>query len=216
MAKRPLPSPEVLRQLLSYDRGTGLITYNERPVSFFESTKGRSAADTCFLWNKRFAGKPAFRTVMDDGYLRTTILYRQIVAHRTAWAIHYGQWPDKPIDHLDGDRSNNSLANLRLVTTKINCRNRTLKSKANGLPRGVRLDKRKRPGTRVFRADVGLDGKMHCLGYFETPSEAHGAYAAAARAQGFTDRHIGDETDWPQDTTEQHKPARRAQRGAEG
>lgn len=79
-----------------------------------------------------------------DGYLTTTLNRprkrpRQFKVHRIAWLLHYGDWPDGQIDHINGCRSDNRLSNLRDVDQYTNCQNRHIKSgsKNRDLPIGI-------------------------------------------------------------------------------
>lgn len=100
-------------------------------------------------------------------------------AHRLAWLIYYGTWPKDQIDHIDGDRSNNRIANLREATHDENCENQHRAQSDNyttGLL-GASFDKRK----RVFRASIMVKKVVYRLGTFKTAEEAHQAYLAAKR-----------------------------------
>jgi len=77
------------------------------------------------------------------------------------------------IDHIDGDKANNNISNLRLVTQRENCQN-TKKHRAGGLV-GANLDKR----TGKYVAHAYLDKKQTHLGVFDTELEAHQAYTKA-------------------------------------
>lgn len=57
------------------------------------------------------------------GYRKVKIKGRTYLVHRLAWKLTYGVWPSNEIDHLDGNRLNNSLSNLRDVTKTMNQRN---------------------------------------------------------------------------------------------
>tara|TARA_R110000796_G_C14254252_1_gene399027 strand:- start:2 stop:469 length:468 start_codon:yes stop_codon:yes gene_type:complete len=91
-------------------------------------------------------------------------LYR---AHRIIYALAYAQSPLKDIDHIDGDRSNNRLINLREVSRSVNLQNN------------------KSRGTAVFRdrwqAGIRVNSKRKHLGHFDTEEEAHQAYLAAKK-----------------------------------
>ena len=78
-----------------------------------------------------------------------------------------GSWPSGQIDHIDGNKLNNAIHNLRDVPQSINMQNRYLQRKKSGLPQGVR---------------VRRDGKFVCsiqIGIYETPAEAGDAYMKA-------------------------------------
>ena len=59
------------------------------------------------------AGKEAFISRKPNGYIYARLMGRAIYAHRAAWAISYGEWPKGDIDHINGDRADNRIANLR-------------------------------------------------------------------------------------------------------
>ena len=59
-----------------------------------------------------------------DGYLIVKINKRCFKAHRVAWFLYYGEWPKIVIDHINGDRKDNRIENLRDVTHQENCLNR--------------------------------------------------------------------------------------------
>ena len=69
-----------------------------------------------------------------NGYLKTTIKGKHYHLSRLAWMYVYGVWPNNFIDHIDHDRKNNRIDNLRDVTALENNRNKGLKKdKAYGV-----------------------------------------------------------------------------------
>lgn len=166
MAKRPLPSPEVLRQLLRYDPETGKLFWRQRD-------------DAPRKWNVRFTGREAFTSVTTYGYRQGTVNgcggYK---AHRVAWAIYHGAWPPMEVDHIDGDRQNNRIDNLRLATSSQNKFNRTVNPKSRSGLKGVEFD----PRDGRFYAKIMANGRRHYLGCFANAEEAKFAYDRAAKS----------------------------------
>ena len=155
-----LASIAALRDALSYDLETGVFTWKIAPKS--HRVKQGAVA----------GGKT------QPGYLVISFGGRLYKAHRLAWAFHYGDWPGKIVDHIDGNRLNNRIANLRDVSNSINLQN-TRAARKNSLSGflGVGWNKK----SRKWRAQICIDGKAVALGYFDAPEEAHAAYLAAKR-----------------------------------
>lgn len=164
-------SPYRLRQLLSYDAETGVLTWKPR------GQKG---------WDSRYAGTPALHATNSGGYRSGCIFGRSFKAHRVAWAIHHGAWPDSEIDHINGDASDNRITNLREVSKALNARNRRLRSDNPTGFVGVSSDRNGK-----WRARIHIDGKERSLGSFKTQEEAAEARRAYALMHGYTDRHEG-------------------------
>jgi hypothetical protein len=70
----------------------------------------------------RLAGQSG-GTLNDDGYVRIMVAGRRYGAHRLAWLVTYGEWPKGEIDHINGNRADNRIANLRDVSHSQNQRN---------------------------------------------------------------------------------------------
>jgi hypothetical protein len=167
-----LPTPEYLRQRLEYDPVTGALTWKE----FHPIHKG---------WNERWAGKPAFAGCNGNGYRQGAIDGQMLLGHRVAWAIHYGRWPSQALDHINGNRAENRLDNLREVTPTENNRNmKKFVSNTSGAT-GVSYHKR----DKRYRAFVSAGDKSVHLGNYLTFDEARAAREAAEREMGFTERH---------------------------
>ena len=181
MAKRQLPSPEVLRQLLSYDHETGKLFWKERGPEMFSSESGR-VLNACSIWNSRYAGKEALTAIDPKGYLRGSVLGIGISAHRVAWAIHYCQWPDT-IDHINGIKTDNRLVNLRSVSVAENQRNQKTHSSNTSGHRGVYAN------SRGWTAQIKVDRKARHLGHFRSFGEAVAARVRAEARFGFHENH---------------------------
>jgi hypothetical protein len=108
-----------------------------------------------------------------SGYIDMRIEGVRVFGHRLAWFYMYGEWPKYHIDHIDGNPSNNRIANLRDVRHQANMQNIALRTScASGLAGAYQVGKR-------FKASIRFDGKTKHLGYFDTPESAHDAYVAA-------------------------------------
>lgn len=151
-------TPERVRELLDYDRDSGLFVW-KAPNS-----------------NRTSAGNVA--GTIRHGYVLIGVDGRQRLAHRLAWLLVTGEWPTADIDHINGNRSDNRIANLRQVTRSVNMENqrRPRGNNSSGFL-GVGWDKEK----RRWRAQIKVNGVNLILGRFRTPEEAHGAYIAAKR-----------------------------------
>jgi hypothetical protein len=59
-----------------------------------------------------------------NGYIKMSFMGKTLSVHRVAWLLHYGSWPSLCIDHINGDRADNRIENLRDVSLSINAMNR--------------------------------------------------------------------------------------------
>lgn len=113
-----------------------------------------------------------------NGYLMVGLDYKQTMVHRIIWAMKYGVWPKNQIDHINGNKTDNRIKNLREVTNAQNCANRKKSSilSKTGI-RGVFFDKNR----KKFRAQITKNGKSTHLGMFMTVEDACAAYIAASQ-----------------------------------
>ena len=100
---------------------------------------------------------------------------RGILAHRLVWAMHRGEFPSFPIDHINGDVTDNRIENLRATTPRLNQQNR--KSHREGRLVGTQFK-----GGR-WLARISIDRKKKHLGSFATEAEAHNAYMSALKGE---------------------------------
>ena len=130
-----------------------------------------------FLWKKCGYGRVhgrAMGTKVWPGYRSLRLNGNLYYAHRVAWFYTYGEWPDGFIDHIDRNKDNNAIANLRIATPAQNAARRpTVRKLAPS--RGVF------PHGSGFVARIHHAGKRHYLGYFPTAAAAKAAYEAKAK-----------------------------------
>lgn len=183
MAVKPLPSQEVLRQLLDYDQVTGLLTWKRRDAIWFSGkslAKGHSAA----IWNRRFAGKVAFDTPNHNGYRYGSWFKQNFLAHRIIWKWWHGTEPPM-IDHANGLKSDNRIANLRPADAAINSKNMPLPRHNTSGEIGIYHCS----FTGRWRASFCSDRQVYRLGRFKTLAEAVAARDEAMANHGFHANH---------------------------
>lgn len=148
---------DLVRELLCYDPDTGSMTN--------KSTRSCRA----------IVGEQ-IGTVMKKGHLSAGVAGGRYLVHRLAWLHFYGQWPSQQIDHINGDPSDNRIANLRDVSNVTNQQNKHRPPSNNttgtaGVSRNY----------DAYCAYIDVDGKRINLGRFRTIEEAAKARFAAKR-----------------------------------
>jgi hypothetical protein len=153
---RPITDIEILKNIIEYNPETGIFTWAKDRKG--HSRKG-NVAGGCH----------------GSGYTTIRINGKDYLAHRLAWAIHYGSIPENmQIDHINGDRKDNRILNLRLATHEENCRNsRPRKHNKSGI-KGVRRMRSK------WAARIRINNEEIWLGSYETSEAAAQAYKEAA------------------------------------
>lgn len=137
-----------------------------------------------FRWRRKPASGPvsigsSAGTIDQQGYVRIKLFGKNHKAHRLAWLYHYGVVPGGEIDHINGDRKDNRIENLRVVDRMKNNQNRRSAQRNNrssGLL-GVTFDK----SVMKWKAQISVDRKRMNLGHFDDPETAHLAYVYAKR-----------------------------------
>lgn len=153
-------SAERLRELLRYDRETGLFTWRQRTGS--TATPGSIAG-----------------TKDARGYVRIGVDGHVYRAHRLAVLYVTGEWPSGEVDHRDGDKANNRYRNLRNASRSVNQQNlRAPHRRGSSGFLGVSFH----AATGKWRARIWTDGGNKSLGLHETQALAHAAYVAAKRS----------------------------------
>lgn len=162
---KPVNSTGERVETLTVERLRSLLDYNPETGSMVWKISSNS---------RMHVGAEA-GTIAKTGYRIVCIDYKQYLAHRLAWFYVYGSWP-KEIDHIDRDRSNNKLANLRLATRSQNNMNTKRRSDNKSGVTGVTWHK----GSQKWRATIHKGGKQVQVGMFATIEEAAKAYQEAA------------------------------------
>jgi hypothetical protein len=158
-----LPSRDEVAEWLLYCPLTGQITW--RKDRWYNAKEGSEAGCICSI----------------TGYRRIRLgCKRKHQAHRIAWLLHYGVDPHPlEIDHIDGNRQNNKIANLRTVTRQQNQFNRRKNKNNTSGYKGVYRYKDR------WRAGLRINNRIHWLGIFSTPELAAQAWKdAAERTRG--------------------------------
>ena len=131
-----------------------------------------------FIWlvktTRRAAGEVAGKTC--HGYVQIQLDGRQYLAHRLAWLFVHGEWPRGEIDHVNGCKADNRLANLRLATRSQNQANNGLSSRNRTGRKGVGWNK----NAGKWQVQIGVKGKIIYLGLFDDIDAASRAYGDAA------------------------------------
>lgn len=152
-------SIEKLNELFRYEPETGLICWRVR-------RKGVKA---------KCGGVAGY--VTDRGYIKIVNDGKSMLAHRVAFAIYFGRWPDGEIDHINGVKSDNRVCNLREATRKQNNANRgPLKNNLTGY-KGVNYIKSR----NKFVARISNGTRRVFIGMFDSAIEASEAYRKAAK-----------------------------------
>ena len=152
-----LLTAERLRELLHYEPSTGVFTWK-------------------ITRNSRLKPGDVAGSVRPNGYINLGVAGKLYLAHRLAWLYVYGVWPERMIDHINRNKSDNRIANLRDVTRAQNCQN-TLKLSTNTSGfKGVGFDKAK----GKWEAKIWYEGRKKWIGYFPDAQLAAKAYAQAA------------------------------------
>jgi hypothetical protein len=116
-------------------------------------------------------------TLRKDGYIGIYVDKKYIFAHRAIWEMRNGAIPaGLVIDHIDGNRSNNRIDNLRVCTFQQNHFNRKPRPDNKSGFRGVSWHKQK----QKWVAQITIDKKSKFLGFFTNPEEAYAAYCEMA------------------------------------
>lgn len=168
---------EMARSLLTYDPNSGRLIWRHRPLEMFKNQHDANC------WNTRYAGKDA-GTPHVRGYIIVAMVGKRILAHRLVWFLVHSEWPDQ-IDHLNGDRTDNRLANLRSVSGSENQKNlKRPKHNTSGVI-GVCWDSTK----SKWLAQIKSGRRNHFIGLFDDLASAKRARKLGEKRFGFHPNH---------------------------
>lgn len=170
MPKTPIALPDQSTLRTVFDHGAdGVLRWKVD-----RGTRVKAGAIAGCIWTSKGC---SYVQVRFDGKL--------YFAHRLIWAMHHGEPdPSMVIDHIDGNGTNNSLSNLRLVHQTLNARNSKRHKSSTTIANGVYRSREK------WAARILDDhGSMRTIGTFADPADAVAARKHAEQQRNYTDRH---------------------------
>ena len=158
------------------DKDSGLTAELVRELLHYDPDTGRFAWRLGRFGTRGAGGRAGYAD--PRGYRKICVEGRQYWEHRLVWLYVNGMWPSDQIDHVNGIKGDNRIANLREATVSENGSNQRQARSDNktGLL-GVSWNKQH----KKFVAKIDLAGKRSNLGYFPTAEEGHAAYLKAKR-----------------------------------
>ena len=161
--------------MLTYEKAVELFDYNPSTGDLLRRVYRASVA----------AEGDIAGTKNGCGYLQIVVDGRYYLAHRLAWLLYYGEWPKNNLDHINRDRADNRIENLREAGQEENTKNRTLNVNNKSGVCGVCWNK-----TRSnWMAYISVKGKHKTLGGFDNFDEAVAARLAANKQYGYHENH---------------------------
>ena len=154
---------------LNYDQETGVFTWKH------DGTRGVKAGHV--------AGSR-----MTSGYIALSVSGKKALGHRIAWLFAHGEFAQGNIDHINRDKSDNRISNLRLATHEQNAQNRLKNCKNTSGYKGVTWHKR----DKRWQAAITIKGKVLHLGYYKNPEQASIAYIEASKKYQSHSIYIGN------------------------
>lgn len=139
-------------RLFNYNPDTGILTWKNPPRS------------SRFI----YGAVVGYKT---NGYLQVKLYGMRLYVHRIAWLMVYNDWPTDVIDHINGDRSDNRIANLRVVTNTQNSWNSKMRKNNSSGVKGVTFNS----AANKWVGRIRVNGKMVHVGCFDDIEEARKA-----------------------------------------
>ena len=162
IAKRKLYSNKILVnrifELFDYDHESGLLVWSQ---DYKRSGK---------------AGQPV-KGGISNKYLAVYVDQNREYIHRIVWVLNNGEFPEMDIDHINGNKMDNRIENLRLCTRSQNMSNRGKNKNNSSGFKGVSFCKQ----TGRWVAQITVDRKNKKIGRFDTKEEAADAYSKMAK-----------------------------------
>lgn len=172
-----------ISNILKPDFCAGQLFWLPRVPDMFEPGN-QTAEKNCERWNKRYVGTEALASVSHKGYKAGNIFGRAHFAHRVLWLLYTGQWP-RDIDHINGQKDDNRIVNLRSVTCEENQKNKKMPSTNTSGVMGVSWSK-----TRLkWHAYIKVNQRLINLGLFDDLHAAVLVRKAAESDLGFHENH---------------------------
>lgn len=172
---------EYLKGRVDYCKDTGKL--------FWKPKEGNGRYERAF--NKRLAGKEISYKIA-SGYIAIRFQFNGKsnfqIGHRFIWYLENGVVPKNFVDHIDGNKENNVISNLRDVTQEINMRNATKRSNNTSGITGVYFS-----NTKNKWVAQAVGGKSRHIGIFATKEQAEDAVRNHRSELGYTETH-GRET----------------------
>jgi len=178
MKKLEYPTQEEIKKVLNYDSEIGVFTWKKRAEDIFRPSKWRYR--NCKIWNTRFAGTVAGH--FEGRYITIRLGKRQYWAHRLAYIYIYGKLTNDEIDHINREKTDNRISELRCVDRLSNQLNvgKTIKN-TSGIV-GVYYDNAR----LQWHAQIKAGSKPRFLGRYPILRDAVQARYDAEVKYGFT------------------------------
>ncbi len=160
-----------IKELIHYDKDSGVFTWKVDRQNI--AKKGMVAGSSA-----------------SDNYLVLTLFNKQYKAHRIAWMYEYGHFPKDNIDHINGNKKDNRIINLRDVTSLINHKNMSIDKRNKSGKTGVTWHKL----SKKWIANISVDKRLVHLGYFENIEDAIKVRQEAENKYSFHMNHGRDKT----------------------
>jgi len=161
-----------IKECLDYNPETGAFFWRVRPLTHFKDLRRQR------IFNRCYAGKPCGH-LSEERYLVIRFDGMLHKAHRLAWLYVYGELPNQWVDHINRNRSDNRIVNLRLASAELNAQNASVRSDNTSGIQGVSWHK----ASKKWVVQISKQGKPTHIGLFDSIKDAIAARAQAELAR---------------------------------